>query len=69
MLHLKAWMVKSEVLVETLVYECATWTPLKGPYRTPYNTSQDVTSNSRSLAQVAKQSHPLLQRHPQVNWI
>ena len=28
---MKAWMVKSEV-VETILYGCETWTPLKGHY-------------------------------------
>ena len=31
LLHLKARMVRSEVL-EALLYGCATWTPLKGHY-------------------------------------
>ena len=30
----------------------------------PYNTPQDVASNSRSLVQVAEQAHPLVQRYP-----
>ena len=35
----------------------------------PYNTSQDddVASNPRSLAQVAEQPHPFLQRSPPAN--
>ena len=52
LLPLKARMVRSEV-VEALLYECASWTPLR---QAPYNTPQDVASNSRSLVQVAEQS-------------
>ena len=33
----------------------------------PYNTPQDVASNSRSLEQVAEQAHPLVQRCPSAN--
>ena len=33
----------------------------------PYNTPQDVASNSRSLVQVAEQAHPLVQRRPSAN--
>ena len=33
----------------------------------PYNTPQDVASNSRSLVQVAEQAHPLVQRCPSPN--
>ena len=33
----------------------------------PYNTPQDVPSNSRSLVQVAEQVHPLVQRCPSAN--
>ena len=33
----------------------------------PYNTPQDVASNSRSLVQVAEQAHPLVQRCPSAN--
>ena len=33
----------------------------------PYNTPQDVASNSRSLMQVAEQAHPLVQRRPSAN--
>ena len=33
----------------------------------PYNTPQDVASNSRSLVQVAEQVHPLVQRCPSPN--
>ena len=33
----------------------------------PYNTPQDVSSNSRSLVQVAEQAHPLVQRCPSPN--
>ena len=31
-------------------------------HQAPYNTPQDVASNSRSLVQVADQAHPLVQR-------
>ena len=44
--------VISEV-AETLLEECATWTP-EGPLQqAPYNTPQDVASIPRSLADVA----------------
>ena len=33
----------------------------------PYNTPQDVASNSRSLVQVAEQAHSLVQRCPSPN--
>ena len=33
----------------------------------PYNTPQDVASNSRSLVQVTEQAHPLVQRCPSPN--
>ena len=33
----------------------------------PYNTPQDVASNSRSLVQVAEQAHHLVQRCPSAN--
>ena len=40
----------------------------EGPLRqAPYNTPQDVASNSRSLVQVAEQAHPLVQRRPSAN--
>ena len=40
LLHLKAMMVKS-VVVEALLYGCATWTPLKGHLQqAPYDMSQ-----------------------------
>ena len=42
--------------------------PPKVPLRqAPYNTPQDVASNSRSLVQVAEQAHPLVQRCPSPN--
>ena len=67
LLPLKARMVRSEV-VEALLYGCVTWTPPEMPLRqVPYNTPQDVASNSRSLVQVAEQAHPLVQRCPSPN--
>ena len=42
--------------------------PPEGPLRqAPYNTPQDVASNSGSLVQVAEQAHPLVQRCPSAN--
>ena len=42
--------------------------PPEGPLRhAPYNTSQDVASNPRSLMQVTEQAHPLVQRRPSAN--
>ena len=42
--------------------------PPKVPLRqAPYNTPQNVASNSRSLVQVAEQAHPLVQRCPSPN--
>ena len=42
--------------------------PPEGPLRqAPYNTSQDVASNPRSLVQVAEQAHPLVQTRPSAN--
>ena len=44
--------------------------PPGGPLRqAPYNTTQDVASNSRSLVQVAEQAHSLVQRRPSANRI
>ena len=63
LLPLKARMVRSE-LVEALVW-MRDIDPPEGPLRqAPYNTPQDVASNSRSLVQVAEQAHPLVQRRP-----
>ena len=33
----------------------------------PYDTLQDIASNPRSLVQVTKQAHPLVQRRPSAN--
>ena len=67
LLPLKARMVRSEV-VEALLYGRVTRTSLKCHYRqAPYNTPQDVASNSGSLVQVAEQAHPLIQRRPSAN--
>ena len=33
----------------------------------PYDTLQDIASNSRRLVQVTKQAHPLVQRRPSAN--
>ena len=63
LLPLKVRMVRSEV-VETLLYGCATWTPLKGHYAKLRTT---LASNPRSLVQVAEQAHPLVQRRPSAN--
>ena len=42
--------------------------PPEGPLRqAPYNTSQDAASNPMSLAHVAEQAHPLVQRRPLAN--
>ena len=42
--------------------------PPEVPLRqSPYNTPQDVASNSGSLVQVADQAHPLVQRCPSPN--
>ena len=42
--------------------------PSEGPLRqAPYNTPQDVASDPRSLVQVAKQAHPLVQRRLSAN--
>ena len=42
--------------------------PPEGPLRqAPYNTPQDVALNPRSLVQVAKQAHSLVQRRPSAN--
>ena len=42
--------------------------PPEGPPRqAPYNSPQDVASNSRSLMQVAEQGHPLVQIRPPAN--
>ena len=66
LLPLKARMVRSE-LVEALVW-MRDIDPPEGPLRqAPYNTPEDVASNSRSLVQVAEQAHPLVQRRPSAN--
>ena len=69
LLPLKAQMVRSDVVVEALLYGCATWAPLKGDYtklRTTHQT-EDVASNPRSLVQVAEQAHHLVQRRSPSN--
>ena len=63
LLPLKAQMVRSEV-VEALLYGCVTWTPIKCHYA---KLRTSVTSNPRSLVQVAEQTHPLVQRRPSAN--
>ena len=63
----KARMVRSEV-VEAFLYGYARHGPPEGPlHQAPYNTPQDVASNSRSLVQVAEQAHSLVQRRPPAN--
>ena len=63
LLHLKVRMVKSGV-IEAHLYGCATCTT-----SSVYNIPKDVASNPRSLVQVAKQLHPLLQRRLPANRI
>ena len=42
--------------------------PPEGPLRqAPFNTPENVASNPRSLVQVTKEAHPLLQRRPPAN--
>ena len=67
LLALKAQRVMSEV-VKTLLYGCATWTPLKGPlHEASYSTPYDVALNPMSLVQVAEQAYPLLHRRTLAN--